>query len=106
MKPTFIVTHRYGAMDTWDDPSRIVHLVNELDERAEDLEHTSVAVHDASGLCISAAIDGTVIMENIEDPDEPSRYLRGVSRERQIDLLKTLAEGRTDDLASHPWASH
>jgi hypothetical protein len=64
---------------------------------------TAVAVHDASGASLSAYVDGTMIMENIEDLEVPPRYLKNVSHEQQVRLFIAFVEGREDELRAQNW---
>jgi hypothetical protein len=98
---SYIVTHRYGS-DVRDPPlSTLPELLAELDSRLEDIEHTCVSLTHESEWCLSAYRDGLLIFEHLERRGE--RHMKGVPREKIIDLWKLLAVGDVARVEREPW---
>jgi len=86
-----------------DDPplSSLPSLLKELDDRAEDTEHGSVAVTHESEWCMSVYRGGYVVFEHLENGGE--RHMRAVPDARIIELWSRLAQGDIASLEAEPW---
>ena len=93
------VNRRWGDSD--DEPSieKRREALSELD--VEDVEHPDVALIHESGWCLGAYPSGLLIWEHLED-GEP-RHMRGVSRERVLELWQRLSRGELSAVHSEPW---
>lgn len=73
-----------------------------LDElQTADAEHGDVALTHESEWCISVSRSGYVTFENLEQ-GEP-RHMRGVSRDKILDLWARLARGDIESLETEAW---
>jgi len=105
----------YYAVDRWtgggeDNPpvERLREILQELD--IEDPEHPDAwLVHRETGWCLSAFSSGLLIWANHDDPGpEPiaypgDRHMRGVSREKVLELWLKLAAGDIAAVEAEPW---
>jgi hypothetical protein len=73
----------------------------ELD--VEDIEHPDVALIHESGWCLSAYPSGLLIWEHLGG-NEP-RHMRGVSRERVLEMWQRLATGELAAIDAEPWTA-
>jgi hypothetical protein len=99
---SFFVYHRSGACETDPPLSIFALLLDELEERLDDEEHTSISVIHESEWGLSCYRDGYVTYEHVEGDGEP-RNMRGLSRNRLIALMGTLAGGDLAALENEPW---
>jgi hypothetical protein len=99
---SFFVYHRYGASERDPAPSIFPLLLDELEERLDDHEHTSVSVVHESEWALGFFRDGYVTYENVEEDGEP-RHMRGVTRERAVEMMRTLSVGDLAALEQEPW---
>jgi hypothetical protein len=98
---SYIVRRRYGR--TVRDPplSTLPELLVELDSRPEDIEHCDVSLTHESDWCLSAYGDGYLVFGHLERGGE--RHMKGVPREKIIDLWKSLAAGDIASIEREPW---
>jgi hypothetical protein len=96
---SFHVNRRWGESD--DNPSvqQMREALAELD--VEDIEHPDVALIHESAWCLGAYPSGLLIWENLES-GEP-RHMRGVSRERVLELWQKLSRGELAAIEAEPW---
>jgi hypothetical protein len=99
----FYITHRYGADESNPPLSKLPALLDELDERLDDIEHTSVSLTHESEWCISAYRGGLLIFENVESQEDTGRHMDGVPTERIVALWTLLSAGQIEAVASEPW---
>lgn len=99
---SFFVYHRYGASESDPSPSVFPLLLDELEERLEDEEHTSVSVIHESEWGLGFYRGGYVTFENVEGEGEP-RHMRRVSREKAIEMMRSLSNGDLAALEREPW---
>jgi hypothetical protein len=97
----FHVTHRYGEMESDPPRSRFAALLQELDDRPEDAEHTSVSVTHETEWCLSAYSGGYLVFENLEG--NGPRHMTNLSPEKIVELWDALAEGDLDSIEQEPW---
>ena len=96
----FYVVHRYGASEVSPRLEVLTHLLDELvpgDERAD------VWVAHESGWSLSVFSDGVVIWGNPARDDVPHAHMRGVPREKIVELWKLLARGEIAPILAEPW---
>jgi hypothetical protein len=99
---SFFVYHRCGESDR-DPPQSIFQLLlDEVEERLEDEEHTSISVIHESEWGLGFYRGGYVTFENVEGDGEP-RHMRGVSREKAIEMMIALSNGDLVALEHEPW---
>ena len=99
---SFFVHHRYGASESNPPLESFSALLDELEERLEDEEHTSVSLIHESEWALGISRGGYVSFENVESDDQP-RHMDGVPREKIIELMQTLARGDLEALEREPW---
>jgi hypothetical protein len=97
----FFVTTAWGGSEHRPSTERMRAILVELD--TIDEEHAEAWLSHENGWSISAMPRGHVVLENVEGPDEPPRHLRGVSRERVIQLWEQLAAGNADEVMRAGW---
>ncbi len=99
---SYFIYHRLGASER-DPPSTIFPLLlDELEEDLDDEEHTSVSVIHETEWTLGFYGAGHVTYENVEEDDGP-RHMRGVSREKAIELMQALANGELEAIETEPW---
>jgi hypothetical protein len=96
---SYHVNRRWGDSD--DDPTieKMREALAELDE--EDIEHPDVALIHESGWCLGAYPSGLLIWEHLEGSGP--RHMRGISRERVLELWQMLARGEFAAIDAEPW---
>ena len=77
-------------------------LLDELEVRLEDEEHTSVSVIHESEWALSVYHGGYVTFEHVEGDGEP-RHMRNVPREKLLVMMQTMASGGLAALETEPW---
>jgi len=98
------ITHRPGYSEDYA-AEKIPGLIAELDAYDDD-EHPDVFVSHSSGWTLSAFPSGLVIWEKLaDDPDDEvaARHLRGISRDRQAELMTHCGNAEFDLLERLPW---
>ena len=101
---SYFVYHRSGACERDPDISAFPSLLDELDERPEDVEHASVSVIHESEWGLGFHSGGYVAFEHVEGEGEP-RHMRAVPRAKLIEMMETIARGDLDALEREPWLS-
>lgn len=101
---SFFIYHRYGEAERDPSLSILPALLDELEKRLDDEEHGSVSVIHESEWGLSISRGGYVVFESVERDDDP-RHMRGVPREKLIDLMCELALGHLGELEKEPWQS-
>lgn len=99
---SFFVYHRNGVCERDPDPSLFPALLDELENRLRDEEHTSVSVIHESEWGLGFYRGGDVTFEHVEGEGEP-RHMRGVSREKAIEAMRLLSIGDLAALEREPW---
>ena len=97
---SFSVETRWGGSEKTPSAKRMRAILAELDE-ADD-EHPDTWLTHESGWALSADQRGRVVLENVES-NAPPRHMRGVSRERVLELWLQLAAGKIDDVERAAW---
>lgn len=77
-----------------------MEILSELDH--SDAEHPDAWLTHESGWTLSAHESGVLVWENVESGASP-RHMRGVPRERILDLWIRLAAGLLAELEQEPW---
>ena len=96
---SYHVNRRWGDSDCDPTIEKMREALAELD--VEDIEHPDVALIHESGWCLGAYQSGLLIWEHLEG-NEP-RHMRGISRERTLELWQILARGDLATIDSEPW---
>lgn len=99
---SFFVYHRYGQSERDPPRSSFSALLDELEERVDDEEHTSVSVVHESEWSLGIGRGGYVSFENVEDAG-PVRHMADVPRQTILELMAHLADGNLDALEAQPW---
>jgi hypothetical protein len=97
---TFFVETRWGSSEKSPSADRMRAVLAELDE--PDDEHPDTWLTHESGWILIADQDGLVVLEN-DETSAPPRHMRGVSRERVLELWLQLAAGNLQELEQAPW---
>lgn len=96
----FHVTTRWGS-DERDVPvERMREVLAQLD--ADDPEHPEVSLTHESEWSLGAYPGGLLIWEHLEDGNP--RHMRGVTRDRVLELWIKLAEGRIQEVNGELWS--
>ena len=91
---------------------RLREILQELDIETEDFEHPDVSLKHETEWCLSAFLSGLLIWENVDgvpendDPDpeaKPARHMKGVSRQKVLELWLKLAAGNIAAVEAEPW---
>jgi hypothetical protein len=98
---SYFANNRWGASVREPTRDRMREILAELD--LEDDEHPDASLSHETGWSLSAFGSGLVIWENIESSDEKARHMRGVSRDRVLELWLRLAEGEITAIEREPW---
>ncbi len=98
---SYHVNRRWGDAD--DNPSveQMREALAELD--IEDIEHPDVALIHESGWCMGAYSSGLLVWENLADDAGQPRHMRGVTRERVLELWQRLSRGELSAIEGDPW---
>jgi thiol-disulfide isomerase/thioredoxin len=99
---SFIVYHRWGECESDPPCSSFAPLLDELEERPEDLEHGSVSVVHESEWALGIMRGGYVAFE-LATGEGPSRHLVDVPRAKVIELMTSLSRGDIASLEAEPW---
>lgn len=95
----FTVTHINGAMEEGTDEA-LPRLLEELAEA--DREHTDVSVQHESGWTLSVFPSRRVVLENVEEDEEP-RSTRMTSDDECLRAMSAVASGALDELDHATW---
>ena len=97
----FNVTNVQGEMSVGNksDFGRLLDSLATADE-----EHPDISVTNDSGLALSIAADGFMVLENVEGEDPPPMWSRSTERSEQFKLMAAVAEGRLSEaLGNASW---
>ncbi|HWE16756.1 MAG TPA: hypothetical protein VG758_06165 [Hyphomicrobiaceae bacterium] len=108
----------FSARGRWDGGERnppvdrLREILQELDIETDDFEHPDVSLKHETEWCLSAFLSGLLIWENADgvpaddDPDpegKPARHMKGVSRQKVLELWLKLAAGDIAAVEAEPW---
>lgn len=99
---SFLVYHRSGVSERDPPMSAFGQLLDELDEKPEDEEHTSISVIHESEWGLGCFRGGYVTYEHVEGEGQP-RHMTDLSRERVLRLMQHVANGELTKLEEEPW---
>ena len=99
---SYFVHHRYGASERELPFDKFPGLLDELDERTEDEEHTSASLVHESEWALGFSKGGYVTFEHVEGDGQP-RHMIDIPRSKLLELMKTLALGDLPSLEREPW---
>lgn len=97
----FSVTDRWGGTDDGPTVERMKEILAQLAE--DDLEHPDAWLSMEDGWTLSADQEGLVVWHNVERGVAEPRHMRGVTRERMLELWLLVAQGRTNEIDALPW---
>lgn len=94
-----------GISELTPTAEKMRELLDRLDEPGMDqMDHPDISlVHDPSGWSLSVFPSGVVTFENLDDTDQPPRFMSGVSRHEALRLWLELSRGQIDQVNSRPW---
>ncbi len=94
-----------GISELNPDSKKMLELLTRLDEPGmAEAEHPDVSlVHDSSGWSLSVFPSGVVTFENLDDEDNPPRFMTGVTRHEALQLWLELSRGEIEQVNSRPW---
>lgn len=98
---SYFANDRWGASEPEPTRDRMREILAELD--LDDDEHPDASLSHESGWTLSAFGSGLVIWQNVESRDAKPRHIRGVSRERVLELWLRLANGELPVIEREPW---
>jgi hypothetical protein len=99
---SFFVYHRYGECERDPPPESFPALLDELEERTDDLEHGSVSLVHQSEWGLGIGRGGYVNFE-LATGDGAPRHMDGLPRAKVIELMISLARGDLAALEAEPW---
>ena len=108
----FVARGRWGGGERNPPVERLREILQELDIETEDFEHPDVSLKHETEWCLSAFLSGLLIWENVggapadDDSDlrgEPARHMKGVSRQKVLELWLRLAAGDIAAVDAEPW---
>ena len=97
---TYFANNLMGASIIAPSTEQMTALLHSL--TGSDNEHPDVSLGHESGWCISAFSSGLTVFENVETGDGPM-HMRGVTRERVLELWSMLAAGDISGLNGLAW---
>jgi hypothetical protein len=98
---SYHVNRRWGHSDANASVQQMREALAELD--VEDPEHPDVALIHENGWCLGAYPSGLLVWENLADDAGRPRHMRGVPRERVLQLWQQLSRGELKDIEAEPW---
>jgi hypothetical protein len=96
----FHIYTRWGAAVSQPSVEQMRAALAELD--AEDVEQPDTSLEHESGWGLSAFGSGALVWENVES-DELPRHMKGLTRERVLELWLKLAAGKIAEIDEEPW---
>jgi len=99
---SFFINHRFGGAERDPPASTFPLLLDELEVRLEDEEHTSISVVHESEWGLGVYYGGYVTFEHVEGDGEP-RHMRNVPREKVLDMMQKIASGDLPALEAEAW---
>ena len=87
------------------DTRQMRALLESLDDPdVQEQDHPDVSlIHDPSGWVVTVYSGGTVTLENLNEADEPPRYMRHVSQQDCLNMWLDLSRGRITPLQARAW---
>ncbi|MFA5257422.1 MAG: hypothetical protein WC360_04670 [Opitutales bacterium] len=83
---------------------RMREVVASVREDSDDAEHPDAwLTHGLSGWTLTFSSTGVMTLENADRDDLPSRFMRGVSPIRALELWQLLAGGNVKAVLAQPW---
>ena len=94
-----------GISELKPDKQRLRAILASLDsENADAASHPDVSlVNDDNGWSLSVYPSGIVTLDQLDEPDEPPQYMKGVNRDTALGLWLDLAAGRMEAINALPW---
>ena len=109
----FSARGRWSGSESNPPIGRLREILQELDIETGDFEHPDVSLKHETEWCLSAFLSGLLIWANDDGPasgldlDADSypgdRHMRGVSREKVLELWLKLAAGDIAGVEAEPW---
>lgn len=98
----FNILHTDGSGEVNPPVKKLSELYDEL--ISADREHGDVSVvHEDSGWCMSAHLDGRLIFEQLGTRGKTARHMFPVSKEHVLTYWKRLIDGDINGLLKEPW---
>jgi hypothetical protein len=94
-----------GISEINPDTKRMRELLEELvDADSGHAPHPDVSlIHDTSGWALTVYASGVVTFENLDESDDPPRYLSDIPRREALAMWVELSKGQIDQVNSRPW---
>jgi hypothetical protein len=106
----FSARGRWSSSESNPPIGRLREILRELDIETGDFEHPDVSLKHETEWCLSAFHSGRLIWENVGDGDEddadkikPARHMKGMSRQKVLELWLKLAAGNIAMVEAEPW---
>jgi hypothetical protein len=109
---SLVARGRWGGHERNPPVERLRKILQELDIETEDFDHPDVSLKHETEWCLSAFLSGPLIWENVggapedhesEPEDQPTRHMKGVSRQKVLELWLKLAAGDIAAVEAEPW---
>ena len=109
---SFSARGRWMGVERNPSVERLREILQELDIETEDFEHPDVSLKHETEWCLSAFLSGVLIWENVDgvpenddtDPEAKlARHMKGVSRQKVLELWLKLAAGDIAAVEAEPW---
>jgi hypothetical protein len=107
----FSARGRWGGSESNPPIGRLREILQELDIETGDFEHPDVSLKHETEWCLIVFLSGLLIWENVGDGDEddddevkPARHMKGVSRQKVLELWLKLAAGDIAAVEAEPWS--
>src|SRR5262245_23012414 len=103
----FSARGRWSGSESNPPIGRLREILQELDIETGDFEHPDVSLKHETERCLSALLSGLLIWENVGDGPEddevkPARHMKGVSRQKVLELWLEPAAGNIAAVEAEP----
>lgn len=101
-------TDAEGITEINPSEARMRELLDELDDiDISEAAHPDVSlIHDFSGWMLTVYPRGIISFENLDQPDEAPKFMKGVSRQACLELWLELSRGEIEKLCERNWQHH
>jgi hypothetical protein len=99
---SYWVNHLMGESSLDTPLESLAAVYDELSN--SDVENTDVSLTHESEWCLSAFSSGLLVWENVAGEGEP-KHMKGVAKEKVIELWKSLSAGSISDIDQEEWLS-
>lgn len=98
---SYHISHRAGDDEDEAPLDSLSALYDELEH--EDEEHPDVSLTHDSEWTLAAFGGGLLIWENAGAIEDEARHMKGVPKEKVLELWRKLAQGKIEEINEEPW---